>query len=113
MKKLIKAIIISLVQLAMFYIFPLFAGPTDAMGMVFIIIIATFLLSLIMGIIYSSVEKYCYPALVAILFIPSVLIYYNGSAFVHAVWYLVVSAVGIAFGSLTRSIVNMMTKKQT
>lgn len=31
MKKLIKAVIITLLQLAMFYIFPLFAGPTDTM----------------------------------------------------------------------------------
>ena len=31
MKKFIKEIIITLIQLFMFYIFPLFAGPTDAM----------------------------------------------------------------------------------
>lgn len=110
MKTLIKAVIITLLQLAMFYIFPLFSGPTDAMGMVFIIIIATFVLSLIMGIVYSSVEKYCYPALVAILFIPSILIYYNGSAFVHALWYLVVSVIGIAFGSLIRFIAEKLKK---
>ena len=33
MKKHLKEIIILLIQLFMFYIFPLFAGPTDAMGM--------------------------------------------------------------------------------
>ena len=31
MKKYLKEIIIILIQLFMFYIFPMFAGPTDAM----------------------------------------------------------------------------------
>ena len=38
MKKYLKEIIIFLLQLFMFYIFPLFAGPTDVMGMVLLII---------------------------------------------------------------------------
>ena len=41
MKKYIKEIIILILQLFMFYIFPLFAGPTDAMGMVFLIWLST------------------------------------------------------------------------
>ncbi len=112
MKKFISTLVIVLAQLAMFYIFPLFAGPTDAMGMVFLIIVATFLLSAVMGVLHSQPEKFCYCGFVAIAFIPSVLIYYNGSAFIHSLWYLVVSAVGMALGSLIRLIVNI-TKKQT
>ena len=38
MKKHLKEITILTIQIFMFYIFPLFAGPTDAMGMVFMII---------------------------------------------------------------------------
>ena len=41
MKKYIKEIRILIIQLLMFFIFPLFAGPTDAIGMVLLIIIAT------------------------------------------------------------------------
>ena len=44
----------------MFYIFPLFAGPTDAMGMVLLIIIATFVLSIIIGSISKEKIKYLY-----------------------------------------------------
>ena len=33
MKKCIKEMVVLLIQLFMFYVFPLFAGPTDAMGM--------------------------------------------------------------------------------
>lgn len=57
----------------MFYVFPLAAGPTDAMGMVFLIIVATFVLAIIMGSVSKKKVKYVYPLLVAILFIPSVL----------------------------------------
>lgn len=32
MKKYLKEILILLIQLFMFYVFPLFAGPTDVMG---------------------------------------------------------------------------------
>ena len=34
MKKYLKEILILLIQLFMFYVFPLFAGPTDVMGMI-------------------------------------------------------------------------------
>ena len=62
-------IIILTIQLFMFYIFPLFAGPTDMMGMV-----------------------------VLILFIPSVFIHYNESALVHAIWYFIDSLIGMMIG---------------
>ena len=49
MKRYLKEIIILLLQLFMFYIFPLFAGPTDMMGVVLLIILSTFLLSFVLG----------------------------------------------------------------
>ena len=104
MKKYIKEIVILLMELFMFYIFPLFAGPTDAIGMVFLIILMTFLLGIIMGCISKSKIKFLYPVIVAILFIPSVFIYYNESALIHSVWYLVVSSIGLLMGIMLRSI---------
>ena len=74
MKKYLKEIIILLIQLFMFYIFPLFAGPTDAMGMVLLILLATLLLSLTITIISKEKIKYLYPIVAAIIFIPSVFI---------------------------------------
>ena len=79
MKKFIKEIIILFIQLLVFYILPLFAGPTDMMGLVLLIILATLLLSIIIG---------------------SISIYYNESALVHSLWYLVVSAVGLFIGTI-------------
>ena len=47
MKKYLKEILILLIQLFMFYVFPLFAGPTDVMGMIVLLILATLLLSIL------------------------------------------------------------------
>lgn len=100
MKRYLKEIIIFMLQLFMFYISPLFAGPTDAMGMVLLIILATLLLSIIIGSISKEKIKYLYPIIVAILFIPSVFIYYNKSALIHSIWYLVVSSIGLLVGTI-------------
>ena len=92
MKKNIKEIIIGILQLLLFYVLPLFAGPTDAMGMVFLIIVGTFILS-------NNKIKYFYSVFTSIIFIPSVFIYYNESALIHSVWYLVVASIGLFIGS--------------
>ena len=90
MKRYLKEIIILLLQLFVFYIFPLFAGPTDVIGMVVFIIFVTLLLSVVIGLISDKKMKYLYPIITAILFVPSVFIYYNETALIHSVWYLVV-----------------------
>ena len=100
MKRYLKEVIILAIQLFMFYIFPLFAGPTDTMGMVLLIILATLLLSIIIASISKEKIKYLYPIIVAILFIPSIFIYYNESALIHSIWYLVVSSIGLLVGTI-------------
>ena len=107
MKKYLKEIIILLLQLYMFYIFPLFTGPTDAMGMVLLIWLSTIILGLTITIISKNKIKYLYPIIISILFIPSVFIYYNESALVHSIWYLVSSAIAILIGT----IINIITTK--
>lgn len=105
MRMYIKEIIVMLLQLFMFYVFPLFAGPTDAMGMVVLIILATLLLSLVIGLISDKKMKYLYPVITAILFVPSVFIYYNESALIHSMWYLVVSSVGLIIGAVLHKMI--------
>ena len=107
MKKYLKEIIILIIQIFMFYIFPLFAGPTDAMGMVFLILVATFILSIILASISKEKTKYFYPILVSIIFIPSVFIHYNSSALIHSLWYLITSIIGMLIGT----IINKLVKK--
>lgn len=100
MKRYIKEFIILLIQLFMFYIFPLFAGPTDAIGMVILIILATFILSITIGCFSKEKIKYFYPIIISILFIPSIFIYYNESASIHSIWYLVDATIGLIIGTL-------------
>lgn len=105
MKRYLKEIIILLLQLFMFYIFPLFAGPTDVIGMVVLIIVATLLFSAVIGFLSDKKMKYLYPIITAILFVPSVFIYYNETALIHSVWYLVVSSVGMLIGAILRKLI--------
>ena len=104
MNKYIKEIVCLLFQLCMFYVFPLFAGPTDAMGMVFLILAATLLLSLLLGLLSDNGIKFLYPIAISVLFVPSVFVYYNESALIHAVWYLAVSSVSLSVGALIHRI---------
>ena len=105
MKKYLKEIIILLIQLFMFYIFPLFAGPTDAMGMVILILLSTLLLSVLIGSISNLKIKYLYSIFVSMLFIPSVFIYYNDSALIHSVWYFVVASIGLLIGKIIHKLI--------
>ena len=104
MKKYIKEIIVILLQTFIFYLLPQRMGNIGALGMVFLILATTFILSILVGCIIKNKIKYFYPIVVSILFIPTIWIYYNESAFVHSLWYLIVSFVGIILGSIIRKI---------
>ena len=106
MKKYIAEIVIFLLQLFMFYISLLFAVPTDGMGMVVLIILATLILSVFIACISKNRIKYLYPAATAVAFLPSVFLYYNETAFIHAIWYLVVSMIGMLIGLILYKILH-------
>ena len=110
MKKYIKEIVIITLQLLLFYVSPLFAGPTDAMGMVFLIICGTFFLSLLIGAVSGSKLKFLYPIVTSVVFVPSVFIFYNESALVHSLWYLVIGTIGVGIGSLIHFIAYKIKK---
>ena len=106
-----KELVILILQLGMFYIFPLFAGPTDTMGMVFLILLTTVLLSTLIGVLSGSNWKFLYPIVTAVAFIPSAFIYYNASALIHSLWYLVASIIGLIPGALTHRLIYKMRSK--
>lgn len=108
MKRFIRESLALMIQMFFFYIFPLFAGPTDVIAMVLIMLMATFVLSVVLGGLSGNRVKYLYPAAIALLFIPSVWIYYNESALIHAVWYFVIAETGILLGSGVRGIISKM-----
>lgn len=107
MKPYRKELLLLTLQLALFYVYPCFAASAGPMGMVFLILLGTLLLSVLMGALSQTGLKYLYPPVASVLFIPSVFIFYNESALVHALWYLVVSAAGL----LTGAAVNRLLRK--
>ncbi len=110
MKEIIKETIIWMLQVFMFFIFPFFGGPTDGMGIVVVLIFSTFVLSLLMGALSDIKAKYFYPLEVGVVFFLSVGIHYDVSASIQSLWYLVISAVGVAVGSLIKIIIRKIKR---
>lgn len=106
MKKYLKEIVIFLLQVFIFYLLPQIAGNIGALGMVLTLLQTTFILSIIAGCILKNRIKYFYPIVVSILFIPTIWIYYNESAFVHSLWYLIVSSIGLFIGIIMHKLSN-------
>ena len=110
MKNYLKEIIILIIQLFMFYIYPVFCGPTDAMAMVLIILFTTLLLSTILITISNNKIRFLYPIVTSITFIPSIFIWYNESALIHSLWYFVVSLIGLIIGSILNLFIKRISK---
>lgn len=101
MKAYIKELVIIGLQALTFYLLPpLFFHRGDPIGMVLIMVLVTLVLSLILGRISQKKLRFLYPVAIAIIFLPSVYLYYNHTALIHAVWYLVVSGAGLLLGVL-------------
>ena len=98
MKRYIKELIITLIQISVFYLLPLLSGVLGSFAMVVLIATATLFLSLVLGVISENMIKYLYPVLVVLLFIPTVFIFPNVSAMIHALWYFIVSLIGLLPG---------------
>ncbi len=111
MKRFWKELLLLLLQAAAFYLLPLplIASPAGPIAMVLILFGITLLLSLLMGSLSKEPGKYAFPVLTALLFLPSIFLYYNSSAAVHALWYLAVSAFGVALGALLRKLVRALS----
>ena len=98
MKKYLKEIIIILLQIALFYLLPLIIKGDMVIAMILILLLGTFTLTLIINSISSNKLKYFYPLIAIIIFIPSLFIYYNSSAWIHVIWYLIDSLFGEVIG---------------
>lgn len=98
------ATIILGLQAALFYLLPLAAGPTDAMGLVLLLLLGTLGLSGCIGWAVNRWFVLLYPIAVAVIFVPTVWLYYNETALIHMLWYLVASLIGVSFGAMMRMI---------
>lgn len=81
-----------------FYIVPMLIKDTGS-GM-FILLIVIPLITLITSLIYGlrNTVDFIYPLIVAILFIPTLFIYYNTSAWVYVIAYSMIALIGELLG---------------
>ena len=66
MKRFIKEIVILLIQLGLFYIFPMFMYLFEPIGMVLLMLFATIVLSIILASISKNKIRYLYPIIISI-----------------------------------------------
>lgn len=98
MDKIKKNWIYYLIIFIAFYLVPILIKDTGS-GM-FILLIVIPLITLITSIIYGfrNTFDFIYPLLVAILFIPTLFIYYNTSALVYVIAYSMIAVIGELLG---------------
>lgn len=83
-----------------FYLFPMLIKDTGS-GM-FILLIVIPLITFITSIIYGlkNTFDFLYPLIIAILFIPTLFIYYNISAWTYILVYSMIAVVGELLGKI-------------
>ena len=98
MDKIKKNWIYYLIIFIAFYLVPILIKDTGS-GM-FILLIVIPLITLITSIIYGlrNTFDFIYPLIVAILFIPTLFIYYNTSALVYVIAYSMIAVIGELLG---------------
>lgn len=81
-----------------FYLIPILIQDTGSGKFILLIVIP--LITLITSIIYGlrNVFDFIYPLIVAILFIPTLFIYYNISAWVYIIAYSLIALIGEILG---------------
>lgn len=83
-----------------FYLVPILIKDTGS-GMTILLIVIP-LITLITSLMYGlrNTFDYVYPLIVAILFIPTLFIYYNTSAWIYIIVYSVIAVIGELVGKM-------------
>lgn len=99
MEKLKKMLPYLLINIGMFYLLPTLMKDTGSAMIILLILmpLGCFLTSLAYGVKNSF--SWLYPIFVMLVFIPSIFIFYNESAFVYVFAYGVISLVGFFLGA--------------
>lgn len=100
MKRLLRAIPYVIAILTAFYLLPLCISDTGSAMMIALIAIPAlcFLTAFLFG--WRNGFSWWFVGLVALLFVPTIWIYYNASAWVYAIVYAAFAMVGSFFGKL-------------
>lgn len=95
-------------QLAVFWLVPLlfsfFKGKGGAIFMVQLMLICTGVLSAFLCTGSENRIKFIFPIFAAVMFLPTVPVYYNSTAMIHSLWYFAASWIGMGMGALKKRI---------
>lgn len=88
-----------------FYLFPLLIVDTGSgmFALLLLIPVFCFLTAFLFGLLAGI--QWLYPLLIAVLFLPTIWIYYNSSAWVYVIPYTMLALVGNLVGGLIRKFV--------
>lgn len=102
MEKLKKNWIYYFIMFIAFYLVPILIKDTGS-GMTILLIVIP-LITLITSLIYGlrNTFDFVYPLIVAILFIPTLFIYYNTSAWIYIIVYSVIAVIGELIGKILK-----------
>ena len=98
-KKMLSLAVFTLINIACFYLMPAVITDTgSAMGMLLLVVP---LCCLIISVVYGALNAFniAYPIMVALVFIPTIWIYFNESAWVYSPAYGVIALIGNAIGA--------------
>ena len=95
MDKIKKNWIYYLIIFIAFYLVPILIKDTGS-GMFILLIVIPLITSIIYGL--RNTFDFIYPLIVAILFIPTLFIYYNTSALVYVIAYSMIAVIGELLG---------------
>ena len=95
--------IILLLQAVVFYGIPLCLLDRDSIGTVLAMVVSTLLLAICLGLLSHSRLRWAYPLLCAVLYLPSVVLFYHQESSVYVIWYFLMSGLGLLMGSMVAS----------
>ncbi len=100
MKRYLKLLICLAVMFIAFYVLPLFIIDTGSA--IFMLIMAIPFIAFVCSVVYGCITKaeFLLPPISALLFIPTIFIHYNSSAWVYTIAYAVVMYLGNLIGWL-------------
>ena len=100
MKKYFEEIVIIIIQMLVFYVLPIFTVESAPSGIVIIVLLATFMLSLVFGGISKKKIKDYYPVIVLGIFLSAMLIHNTAFLLIHALWFFMASLIGVMIGNI-------------
>ena len=104
MKKYLKEIIISLIEIALLYLFPLAPlGKTD--GHIILLLVFTLIVGIVGTAISDKKIKFLFPVFATVMLVPTMFIYYAPRVYGNIFWMFVFSVLSVIIGQFIRLVI--------